>query len=292
MLGEEQIKKDPSISSGQDKIPALRTLKTDTSEYVKKKGVSLIEIAAQEARGAGLKIEEENKFSLKKIIIISTIILALAGAAIGGILFLLKKEKETAEKIFSPKSLLVSEEQMEIVVYPENHQRFLRDIQTAVKSETQINQLVYLSPVKWINESKFPVGTREFFMVIGISPPFDLLDSLEERFMLAKFYLTEDQPLLLFKVRSYDSAFNGMMKWEKAMADDLRDIFSLDISKAKDFFEDKEILNRDTRILNDKEDRPLLIYSFVNRNYLVITVAEEPLKEIFRRLSSSQYLNN
>jgi len=34
-----------------------------------------------------------------------------------------------------------------------------------------------------------------------------------------------------------------------------------------------------------------LIYSFINRNYLVITQDEEPLKEIFRRFSSSQYLN-
>jgi len=100
--------------------------------------------------------------------------------------------------------------------------------------------------------------------------------------MLSKFYLSKDWPILILSIRSYESAFAGMLKWEKTMGQDLSAIFNS--ANAGDF-QDKEIQNHDTRT------NSVLIYSFINRNYLVIVQNEEPLKEIFRRFSSPQYLN-
>ncbi|MBI4691911.1 MAG: hypothetical protein HY773_00475 [Candidatus Terrybacteria bacterium] len=285
MPSEEKIKKE------EDKIPALRTYKTDTSEYVKKRGVSLIEIAAEEARGRGIKIEEENRFSLKKIIIISASSVIIIGISFAGIWFFTKGQKEGQPTSFL-KPILISEDQVEIYVYPENYPRVLNEIKKAIQSQTRINQLLYVSLVRQVGESKVAVGSREFFRITGASPPQELLDSLENEFMLSKFYFTKDCPILIFKVAAFDSAFAGMMKWETAMADDFKDVFSLELSNARSFFEDREIQNRDIRVLNDKDSQPLLLYSFMGRDYLIITTDEEPLKEIFRRFSSFQYLND
>lgn len=275
----------------KDNIPALRTLRTDTSEYVKKRGVSLIEIAAEEAKGRGIKIEEETRFSLKKIIIISAFAVIIIGISLAGIWFFTKGQKEVQPTSFF-KPILVSDDQVEIYVYPENYARALNEIKKALQSPTRINQLFYLSLVRQAGESKISIGLREFFKIIGASPPSEILDSLENKFMLSKFYFTKDWPILIFKVATFDSAFAGAMKWETTMADDLKDIFSLDLSNTRFSFEDREIQNHDARVLNDKDGQPLLLYSFMGRDYLIVTTAEESFKEIFRRFSSPQYLNN
>jgi len=289
-MPEETTK--PIREKDDNKIPSLRTLKTDTSEYVKKRGISLIEIAAEEAKERGIKIEEETKFSLKKIIAISLFVLIVIGAGFAGIFFL-KEQKEiqpAPDSLFKP--ILVSDDRIEIYVYPGNYARTINEIKNAIRSQTRINQLLHISFIRQEGETKIPVGLKEFFEIIGVNPPQELLDSLESEFMLSKIYFTKDWPILILKVASFDSAFAGMMKWETIMADDFKDIFSLELSSAMPSFKDKEIQNHDARILNNKDNQPLLIYSFEGRNYLIITTDEEPLKEIFRRLSSPQYLND
>jgi hypothetical protein len=83
-----------------------------------------------------------------------------------------------------------------------------------------------------------------------------------------------------------------MIKWEGNIVNDLKAIFPAPLeTKFLMGFEDKEIQNHDTRVLNDRDGNSVLIYSFINQKYLVIAQNEEPIKEIFRRFSLPQYLN-
>jgi len=256
----------------KSELKSLRTLQTDTQEYMKK-GVSFAEIAAETSKRQDLSSEKETtKISLKKIALISIIIVIIVGIGLGSFWLFYRKEQEKQPVSLSPKSILVSDQQVEA-------EADLNSIQSALKTPIRLNNLLYIS---------MAMKPKEFFKIIKANPSLELTDSLTDEFMLSKFYLSKEWPILIFKIRSYELAFSGMLKWEKTISNDLGEIFS---PPSSGDFQDKEIQNHDTRVLNNEDGNSVLIYSFINRNYLVITQDEEPLKEIFRRFSSSQYLN-
>lgn len=270
----------PEGEDKKSKTPILHTLETDTAEYMKK-GVSLVEIAAEEAKRSGLKFKETaDKSPLKKIIALIAILFIVASIGLGVFWFFNKKQaQEQSISLIQP--ILVADDQIEVILDLENPQKFLNNLQNAIQSQIRPNHLLNVFVA---------LDSREFLRMIGVNSPPELVDALDSKFMLAKFYLTKDWPILILKIRAYDSAFSGMIKWERTITRDLEEIFSLSPKPGFDF-QDKEIQNHDTRVLNDKDGNPLLIYSFINRNYLVLTTNEEPLKEIFRRFSLPQYLN-
>lgn len=256
-----------------NKLKSLRTLQTDIQE-MEKKGVSFADIAAAAEKKGGFVSRERKKISLREISIIFFIIVIIVSIGVGSFL-LFKKEKQKKEPVsLASRPILVSDQQVEASAD-------LNSIQSALQAPIQINNLLYVS---------MAVKPAEFFKIIKANPPPELISSLDERFMLLKFYLSKEWPILLFKIRSYEPSFAGMIKWETSMLNDLGTIFSIPDGTGFSV-EDKEIQNRDARMLSDEDGNPLLIYSFINRNYLIIAQNEEPIKEIFRRFSLPQYLN-
>jgi len=268
----------------RSKIPALRTLKTDTAEFVQKGGVSLVDIAAEEAKKRGLRPDEGNgKIPFKKIILIIIGAFVVIGLGLAGSWFFTKNQQEEQATQLLAQPILAADDQIEVSLDLEEPQKFLNNLQNAIGSQIRLNHLLNIFVA---------LDSGEFLRMIGANPPQDFLYSLDSKFMLAKFYFAKDWPILVFKIRDYDSAFAGIIKWERFMAMDLQGLFpSPNLNNTNNFFEDKVIQNHDTRILNDKDGNSVLIYSFINRNYLVLTTNEEPLKEIFRRFSLPQYLN-
>lgn len=261
------------------KISSLRTFHGDIADYVKKKEMSLVEIAAEEEKRKGeIVIREESSISFKKIIIAIIVVVVITGAG-AGLYFYYKGQRPEPLPQPSFRPLIISEGQKEVGV----SQNFLNDLKDALKTEIKINSLLYI-----------PVATEpeKFFKLIGSSPPLDLFYSVDKNFMLSKFCFSQDWPILLFKVKSYEYAFGSMVRWEKGIYNDLKELFSLkEITPVNNVFLDKEIQNHDVRVLADEAGNMVLAYSFFNREYLIITTGEESLKEMYRRLSSSQYLN-
>ncbi len=268
-------------------LPVLRTLKTDSSEYIKEKGISIIDIvAAQVKKRIPSGIEEADEFNkkIKKILLISVLGLIFVGAGLGGFLIFTKSQKSKQPISVLTKPILVADEEKEIILDGIWNPAF----------QTQENKLLYLAVIKQLKETKRMATLSEFFGNLKIIPPFDLLDVFENKFMFAIFRSGSDLPVLILNVKSYEKAFAAMIKWEKEMADDIEKIFTTNgVSAVPDSFSfiDKEIQNYDARTLNDTDGNIILLYSFINRKYLVITTGEKALKEIIRRFSLPYYLN-
>ena len=97
---------------------------------------------------------------------------------------------------------------------------------------------------------------------------------------------------MIFGVRSYENAFASMLKWEKNIVYDLAGFLGIkNIESLKIDFYDKEIKNKDSRVVKDGDGNVVFLYAFINREYLVITTSEEAIKEVFRRFTVSKYLN-
>ena len=126
--------------------------------------------------------------------------------------------------------------------------------------------------------------------MLGAQMPQGLKDYLEKDFMLLNFGGADNSSILIFKSKSYTYVFSEMLKWEKSLTDDLKAIFPNDNLISNDSFIDKYIQNHDARIA-EKDGQIDLVYSFIDRKYLVIANSQEALAEIFRRFSSVQYAN-
>ncbi len=280
----------------KSKIPSLRTLKTDTAEYVKREKMSMVDIVAKEAEGRKLKpITKTQTSKSSKTIIVLSVFVVLAAAVSVYFIFLAPKPAEKVENISNlPKPFVVAEQEAEIAVLnnENNPEKFLGDIQTALTNPIRPNSLLYIQFFFQEGESKNIISAKDFFKFAKISAPTGIFSYFDDRFMLAKFYLSKDWPILIFKVNSYDYAFPMMLKWERTMADDFKNIFAFENQdNLEDSFEDREIQNHDARVLSDKNGVSVLFYSFINKDYLVITTSEEALLEIYRRFSLPQYIN-
>lgn len=287
---EEEKKTEEEKEETRRKFPALRTFKTDSARYIKTKGISLIDIAAAKADKKGLGLEEEKRKSFKNIIFISLIIILLIGTGVSSFLIFKLKQKKSYEAVISPvsKSFLLTDQEKDIT---------LEEVKQATQTFLNTKELLYLTIFQETTTEtgeikKESVTTNEFFNYFKIAPPLGLTESLEKRFMFVVFRSNKNWPALIFKLRSYDNAFIGMMKWEETMADDLADIFLIENSLISHKpFVDKEIQNHDVRVLSGASDEPILFSSFINKQYLIIASNEDVLKELFLRFASPQYLN-
>jgi len=273
-------------------IRRLRTFKSDVAEYIKDKNISVVDIASARAKKEspekffGKKKKKENSNNnIIGIFLVFFVISAIVAVGFAGFLFVKKQKEVTTPVIVLERPIISPDDEEEISIEQ------VKEIQDFYIEK---NKLLYFPIVKSVQGVKKLVGSIEFFKDSGIKTSLGFFNVLENKFMLAKFRTAEDieSPMLILKINSYESAFAGMLKWEKRIAYDLGGLFNIkNLDSVDGIFTDKEIKNRDTRVLVNNEDRIILIYSFVGKKYLVITTSEDAIKEIFKRLSSARYLN-
>jgi hypothetical protein len=82
---------------------------------------------------------------------------------------------------------------------------------------------------------------------------------------------------ILISVKDYAESYAGMLIWEKDMPKDLGEIFkvSSSLSSTTSLFTDEAIKNKDLRVLKDQNKNTVLLYSFVDKNTLLITTNED-----------------
>ena len=279
-------------------VKGIRTFEDDIANYTKEKNFSILDIAAEEAKVRGLSFEnpeEEKSFLRRKKAIMASIIffIALIAAAGGyfGVIKPLFKRNNIANNFsrITPGPIL-TDQKIEIIASQDKREVFSRDLKSALSAEEAGGNLMEISVVKINNEQKISLTKDEFFFMIRAQMPQGLKDYLEKDFMLLNFSESGNSPVLVFKSKSYAYVFSEMLKWEKSLADDLKALFPKTDLLSNDSFADKYIQNHDARVA-EKNGKIDLVYSFIDRKYLVITNSQEALAETFRRFSSLQYAN-
>lgn len=285
---------------GGRKLPSVRTLKSDTADYVSRKGLSLAEITAEEAEKEGLKyggIEEEKPFfNATNIIIMAVSAVLIIGAGVGAWLYF-GREAETpieppiVRKLTKP--FLLADDTVDVLIDISDEDKLSQSLlatKNSIKKSYPSNRLLNISLIERVGYTEISAPAKDFLAVIGANPPLEFLDGVEKDFLFMRYPSSKNWTVLVFKVKDYNAVFPSMVKWEREMGDSLKNIMETAGTQGE-LFTDKEVKNHDTRILLAKDGSPALAYSFINRKYLVITGGEEPLKEIFRRFSSPQYLS-
>ena len=131
-----------------------------------------------------------------------------------------------------------------------------------------------------------PSDLSEITETIGRNMPPSLSRSFGKEYMMGIYSFDTNETFIIISIDDYSLAYPGMLKWEENMANDLDGLF--DLSKngvlETNTFVDETVKNRDMRVLKDSTGKPLVLYSFIDRETLVITKNESILSAIVGKI--------
>ena len=298
----EQEKKEKEIKK-TNPFKTIRTYRDDVVQLMKKQKTSVSKIIIDKNK----KQKETKKENLKKNkAFIFTIVILLFFVILGISTFYFSKTKN------SIKYAQVKELKISTIVFPNytkeiylkrlRKESLLKQLDFEKKSiSIPVGSLIQLYLTKEDKTKKFIIEETEgnkllvttefFFKIIETKISSSLLRSLGSDFMFGYYSSFGNNPFLLLKVKSYNSSFSEMLKWEKTMFKDLYPLFSKEktnIKKEKNDFKDIVLNNKDVRALLNSEGGLEFGYSFLDKETLLIFNQKTTLKELMRRLNNKK----
>lgn len=127
------------------------------------------------------------------------------------------------------------------------------------------------------------ISAPRFLSALGTIP--DLLGrSVDNPFTLGVIYRADGaaRPFLILTTDSFESAFAGMISWEKTMAQDLAAIFQEEEGLPP--WKDRVVRGSDARVLLDRTRDPILLYAFPDRRTILVAPDEETFGTVLNLL--------
>lgn len=292
--------------------------KTSTASMVIAQTKKVEEVKKAEAAGIPDKTivneeEAEPKGNIKKIILALVSIILIGGGAYGGY-YLYKQSafalpEQVATKPVTIQSIIPSDKQNIFMTDAIPAEQFIPSVITQLNKDpggsAQVIELV-LGEKK--GETSVRVTGSAFIEKAGIEMPNTLARSLTDQWMLGTYI--EDSgtktPFLIFTTDFFQNAFAGMLAWEASMPDELAVILNYKekaragettaTSSIASYFSirgkfiDKQIQNRDVREFIGRQDEPLFLYSFIDKDTLVFTTTESALQGLLERVEKETYV--
>ncbi len=284
---EQEAAATPNLSTGvkndeRTPIKSLRTFQGDVQEAMSKNKTSTTTVfVAEEKRRLENPTPEtayrQNKTRNKTFIILGTLLIVIGTGAVFGIYFWKSNEKVVIEQ--KTKTLIAFSEERQISIdnlhKSEFVSKFLQNINTWKAS---VNSVLYLNPFSDGQE----IAIEYLLSILGPNMPASLVRSFGKQYMLGIYSFDTNEPFIILKVSDYSLAYPGMLKWEKDMSKDLGLIFKIQSENGTTTraFVDETIKNKDIRALKDSAGNSLLLYSFIDRQTLVIAKNENILSAI------------
>ncbi|MCR4284099.1 MAG: hypothetical protein NUV64_02145 [Parcubacteria group bacterium] len=296
IITTEGINQIPSPDNQQEKNtetnslkkPILRTMKSDMQEYINRQKMSIIDIAGKQAQKQGLKISKSYTNWPNKLITIAVIMLVIISAGVFSYTVIQKKNsqgKKEASKQNLPTPLILPNEQKIITLLKNKQEENKNIINNLILTDTKLGSL---TDFIFIDESNLILTSEQFLKSIGINTPLGFSSFLSDKFMFGVYSIEKNEPFIIFKARSYENIFALMLKWEKTMKNDLSSLlpYTGDSSSIDQIFQDRIIKNHDTRIIYSQNGQIDILYSFLDKETIIITSSVETFEEILGRLSS------
>lgn len=281
-------------------IRPLKTYRGDAEEAIERQKESITSIALREQKKRAVeksseippKISPENQ---KRILIITAITIGVLAVG-GGIFALVRSGNFSFTGTLPGDTVVVKNNTATPSLIPPRYEREV-DVTTntskgalagIVAEETGKGQEagsitnVFLTQVRsqalqTVGAGKEIVSAGTFLSTFFTDAPDALKRSLDNNFMLGIYYDTAQKghAFLVFKTNSFETSFAGMLAWEKTLPQDLGVLIGS--KEGTGGFKDLVIRNKDTRALLDRGRDPVLLYSFIDRNTILVA----PDKETF-----------
>ncbi len=264
---EEEPKKNP--------IHALRTYQGDVEEAMSKSNTSKADIfLAEQKRKDSTILEPERKINNearnKFFIIIGSILLLLGILTVGSVYYIQSNKKVVLDQ--QTRALIGFTEEKIMQVSGSPREQLLSNLNTEKLSFKQpVNSVLYINTV---DTGGLPADIQSILQLITPNIPDSFIRSLDTKYMIGVYSFDTNEPFIILKIADYPSAFAGMLKWEKYAVSDIGQLFNIQRSTTTPEFIDEAFRNEDLRVLKSASNKTILLYSFIDKNTLVITKNE------------------
>ncbi len=295
-------------------LKTLRTYERDMAEAIRSKGESVtsINLAKQKKQQENVEIETKEatatvsekteKVARGGLTILVSLILIIAGTGVISLIYYFVTNRP-APVVPATASIISTDEKQTLDISALESAIIQERILAITNSYSGSSRLIRIELVESLDdvgENKLAISAERFFELVAVSAPATLGRALGGEWVFGFYKNTNNAssadsantPFIFSSVDSFDNAFDGMLRWENKMIEDLSPLFvSSEIKNSTALgktFEDKIIRNKDTRILKDNSGNIILLYSFVDQKNLVVTTNEQAFQEILNRFFSSQ----
>ena len=300
----------------------LETYQSDIEKIIQQKNVSTITIAAAEAekRASSGTQDEQNaaKAEQNAKILAATkraalifFGVALVSVSLGLLAYLILRPT-TVSVTSATQAPFISVDNT--IVMPATQDILTRGGLMAALENAKNSTSLALGLVDWIapvipatstNSLPQTMSAQTFLGTLALHIPATLLRNIEPTFLLGIHSYDGNQPFLILTVDSYEQAYSDMLAWELSMKDDLSPLFAYvprihipeenlgtgSPTTTSQFlqtpFVDKVLENHDTRVILNSTGDVYFLWTFLDRNTIVITTNQYTLREIISRIKQA-----
>ena len=308
-------------------VKNLRTYQGDIAEAINRENTSVLSIALAEKKRddeqkktAGNNIAQNTNHKKNTILALTSLLLIILGAgAVYGFYLATKNDSSDISPAQESQTILAFNEKKDF----DSKNLDRGSVITIVNSNLanwvgNSGDILYLNLFEETPNGQISVDTLGLFSKLNTNIPPSLLRAFGKRFMLGLVKESVSEPFILIEVASFENAFAGMLGWESSL---YKDIGPLLLSKKiaptvmssqqsqqtgtstssstpplglkieiNTSFEDITIKNKDARILKNNRNDTVLLYSFLDKNTLLITSSESVFQDLANRLISKAFL--
>lgn len=314
----------PKVSAMQPKpearsaIPSMHTFKSDVEKEVQEKNISLADIATAQAHGRsavpdllpdsiGTAHAPTNYLRIAQIA--GGILLLVAGFGFLGYILTTSESGSKPETQAPTTDIYIYVDATHPISVPLDTSPlvFKSGLQQLKESSNLslglIDRLYFIVPSSTPNAAPAMLDTPELFSFLAPNAPQELVRALSLKFLFGVHSFDGNQPFLLFKTDLYEQAFAGMLQWEPSMKQDLGPAFirtpkphiseegtatsTASVQFLQTGFIDRIVENHNARVIENDVGDILLLWTFIDRNTLIITTNEYTLREVIARLAEA-----
>jgi hypothetical protein len=314
----------PIVPAAQKEGPAdtpiapLQTYQTDVESVITQKNISGVDIVTAESERAGkrggLFTFPEKGIDMGKLKKVSTLLCSLAlviGAAALLYFVFLRPAPTSPGQVTAVAPFIGVDETQVLVLTPEQVKRsVMMGNLVSLKNKTGVSlgliSRIYVTSSSSTVKDVLPpqLDVQSLLSTLGPNTSSDFLPTLDPTYYILGVHVYDgNQPFLILRVDSYEQAFSGMLAWERTMPQELAPLFtrtprpklpgevvpeatSTVPSITSTQFQDKIVENHDARVITNAQGDILLLWTFLDRNTLVIATNDATLRELISRRSS------
>jgi len=286
-------------------ISPIRTYQSDVQEILKSGEGSLAKIAiAENDRKAKepFVLERPETGERKGIVYgISAILILLGISTLVFLYFSKSSQNDTSVALIEQTPpIIAADSEKTLSIKGLEKKAIIAALLAEVKNDkVALSSLLSIKISDAVGTSTKPISPENFLEKLQSRAPDELVRSLGESFMFGLHSLNTNKPFLILKTNYYQNAFAGMIAWEKYLREDLGPIFieeeplafastSKEAIGQKTLFEDLVVKNRDTRALKNQNGEIIFLYSFPDKNTIVITTNADTLEKISGRILTNK----
>ncbi len=295
LLQKEEKKTSPQINVVPP-MPSMSTFSPDLADELRKhQGTAMKKIMMENER----KLHEQELIANdpKKNIRLITggvgfVVVALC-IALGVYLHLKKISAPVPVASNSIPASIIQSEDLEILNVTNKSSSDIAEALNAVISKSNIQTgmvgNVYITQGVSGAETRLPSAT--FLSRIGVHATDEFTRSLSQNYMIGIYSYNQPNLFIVLQGTQHDSMLAGMLQWEPFLFEDMAPLFGIDTSGSNTYllnnpFMEILIENHDTRAVLDNDNKPVLFYSFLDENDVIITNNAKALTEAVRRLKN------